>query len=141
MSVLLHSLPPTLEQASANPRLHQRLPDTGNSRAVFCGVTAPFFWVLMHKVLLCPPRVYFPVVYKFWQLYGGVNGGILQKGLCHTHVCCTQSSCPYSRPPPTGTSTGDAQTQFCLSLFGVPWSWCSQGNGTPLQYFCLEMPR
>ena len=28
MSVLLHSLPPTLEQASANPRLHQRLPDT-----------------------------------------------------------------------------------------------------------------
>ena len=30
----------------------------------------------MHKVLLRPPRVYFLVVCKFWQLYGGVNGNI-----------------------------------------------------------------
>ena len=88
------------------------------SETVSCGITAPFSWVLTHKVLLCPPRVYFPVVCKFWQLCGGVNGGILQKGLCHTHVCCTQSSCPYSRPPPTGTSTGDAQTQFCSVSLG-----------------------
>ena len=29
--------------------------------------------------------------YKFWQLYGGVNGDLLQKGLCHTQVCCTQN--------------------------------------------------
>ena len=33
---------------------------TGKSRTVSCGVTAPFSWVLVHKVLLCPPRVYFP---------------------------------------------------------------------------------
>ena len=31
-------------------------------------VTVPFSWVLVHKVLLCPPRVYFPVLCKFWQL-------------------------------------------------------------------------
>ena len=24
-----------------------------------------------------PPRVYFPVLSKFWQLYGGVNGDLL----------------------------------------------------------------
>ena len=35
---------------------------------------------------------------KFWQLCGGVNGDLLQEGLCHTQVCCTQSPCPCSRP-------------------------------------------
>ena len=34
------------------------------------------------------------VLCKFWQLYGGVNGKLLQEGLCHTQVCCTQSPCP-----------------------------------------------
>ena len=58
----------------------------GKSGAVSCGVTAPFSWVLVHtRFGLCPPRVYFPVLCKFWQLYGGVNGNLLQKGLCHTH--------------------------------------------------------
>jgi len=52
-------------------------------------------WVLVHKVLLCPPRVYFPVLYKFWRLYSGVDGDLLQADLCHTN---TQSPCPCSRP-------------------------------------------
>ena len=68
-----------------------------------------------HKILLCPPRICFPVLCKFWRLYGGINGDLLQEGLCHTHVCCTQRPCPCGRPPLTHTSTGDAQTQFCLS--------------------------
>ena len=46
------------------------------------------------RFCLCPPRVYFPVLCKFWQLYGGVNGDLLQEGLCHMQVCYTQSSCP-----------------------------------------------
>ena len=121
MHVLLQSLPPTLQQATSNPRLHQRLLDT--HRQVSCGVTVPFSWVLVHKVLLCPPRVYFPVLCKFWQLHSGVNGNLLQEGLCHTH---TQSPCPCGRPLPTCTSTGDAQTQFCLSLCGVPGFWCTR---------------
>ena len=45
----------------------------------------------MHKVLLCSPRVYFPVLCTFWYLYGGVNGDLLQEGLFHTQVGCTQS--------------------------------------------------
>ena len=93
----------------------------GKSRSISCGVTAPFSWVLVHtRFCLCPSKVYFPVLCKFLQLYGGVNGDLLQEGLCHTQVCCTQSPCPCGRPPPTGTSTGDAHTQFCLSLWG-PW--------------------
>ena len=47
----------------------------GKSGSVSCGVTASFSWVLVHtRFCLCPPRVSFPVLCKFWQLYGGVNG-------------------------------------------------------------------
>ena len=51
-----------------------------------------------------------PVLCKFWWLYGGINGDLLQEGLCHTPVCCTQSSCPWGRPLLTYSSTGDIQT-------------------------------
>ena len=92
---------------------------TGKSGSVSCGVTAPFSWVLVHiSFCLCPRRVCFPVLYKFWQLYGGVNGDLFQEGLCHTQDCCTQSPCPCGSPLLTHTSTGDTQTQFCLSLCG-----------------------
>ena len=104
----------------------------GKSGSVSCGVTAPFSWVQVHtRFCLCPPRVYFPVLCKFWQLYGGVNGGLLQEGLCHTQVCCTQSPCPHSSPLLTRTSPGDTQTQFCLSLCGVSGSWFVQGLFEP----------
>ena len=101
---------------------------TGKSGSVSCGVTAPLSWVLVHmRFCLCPSRIYFPVLCKFWQLYGEVNGNLLQDGLCHTQVCCTESSCPFSTPLLTWTSTGDTQTQFCLSLFGVCVSLCGEG--------------
>ena len=104
----------------------------GKSGSVSCGVTAPFSWVLVHtRFCLCLSRVYFPVLCKFWPLYGGANGGLLQEGLCHTQVCCIQSLCPCSSPLLTHTSTGDAQTQFCLSLCGVPGFWCAQGLFEP----------
>ena len=38
------------------------------------------------RFCLYPPRVYVPVLCKFWQLYGGVNDNLLQEGLCHTQV-------------------------------------------------------
>ena len=79
---------------------------------------------------LCPPRVYFPVLCKFWQLYSRVNGDLLQEGLCHTQVFCTQSFCPCGRPlltvPPQETlkhssvsvsvgSLGPGVHKVCLS--------------------------
>ena len=80
----------------------------------------------------CASKSLFPVLCKFWQLYSGVNGDLLQEDLCHIH---TQSPCPRGRPLPTCTSTVDAQTQFCLCLCGVPWSWCAQGLFEPSE--CL----
>ena len=62
-----------------------------------------------------------PVLCKFWWLYGRVNADLLQEGLCHTQVCCTQSPCPCSSPLLTWTSSRDTQTQFCLSLCGGLW--------------------
>ena len=107
---------------------------TGKSGSVSCGVTAPFSWVLVHtRFCLCPPRVCFPVLCKFWRLYGGINGDLLQKGLCHTQIYCTQSPCPCGSPLLT-SSTGDTQTQFWLSLCGVSGSWCTQGLFEPSEH-------
>ena len=104
--------PPTHARDSRTP--------TGKFGSVSCRVTVPFSWVQVHKVLLCLLRVYFPVLCKFWQLYGGVNGNLLQEDLLM----------PYPHPKllllrktTACTSTGDAQTQFCLSLCGVPRYW------------------
>ena len=92
---------------------------TGKSGPVSCGVTAPFSCVLVHsRSSLCLLRDYFPVLCEFWPLYGGVNGDLLQEGLCHTQDGCTQSPCPCGRPLLTRTSPGDTQAQFCLRLCG-----------------------
>ena len=114
----LHSLP---QPCSRSPLTHASTRDSwtlhGKSGSVSCEVTAPFSWVLVHKVLFVPPKVCFPILCKFWWLYGGVNGALLQEGLCHTQVCCTHSPCPCGRPLLTRTSSGDTQTQFWLSLW------------------------
>ena len=109
---------------------------TGKSASVSCGVIGPFYWVLVCTgFFLCPSRVCCPVLCKFWWLYGGVNGDLLQEGLHHTQVCCTQSPCPCGSPLLTHTSTRDAQTQFCHSLCGVSGSWCTQGLFEPSERF------
>ena len=60
------------------------------------------------RFCVCPPRVYFPVLCKFWQLCGGVNGNLLEK-VPFRH-CYTQCPQPCSRPSPTHTSAGDSWT-------------------------------
>ena len=85
-------------QSCSRPQLtHTSTRDTHRQIwSVSCGVTAPFSWVLVHKrFCLCPARVCFLVLSKFWPLYGGVNGNLsLVKGLCHTQVYYTQSPSP-----------------------------------------------
>ena len=122
----LHRPPPTYVSTGDSWTL------PGKSGSVSCGVTTPFSWVLVStSFCLCPSRVYFPVLCKSWPLYGGVNGDLLQEGLCHTQVCCTQGPCPCGSPLLTRTYRGDTQTQFCLSLCGVSGSWCTQGLFEP----------
>ena len=106
---------PLQTQASARDSWKHK----GKSGSVSCGVSVPFSWVPVHKrFCLCHLRVCFPILCKFWHLYGGVNSGLFQEGLCHSQVYGTQSPCSYSNTLLTQTSTGDAQTQFCLSLCG-----------------------
>ena len=76
------------------------------------------------------------VLCKFWWLYGGVSVDLLQEGLCHTQVYCTQSPCPCRSPLLTCTSSGDNQTQFCLSLYGVSGSQYTQGMFEPSEHLC-----
>ena len=51
---------------------------------------------------------------------------------------CTQSPCPCSNPLLTRTSTGDTQTQFCLSFCGVSGSWCTQDLFEPSEHLWWE---
>ena len=127
-----HACTATLSAPNPAAGPHQSMPlfeTSGYSQAslgqslVGSPLFSPVSWCT--RFCLCPPRVYFPVLCKFWQLYGVINGD-LQEGLCHTQVCCSQSPCPCGRPLLTRASTGDAQTQFCFSLREVPGSWCAQ---------------
>ena len=121
MHTLLHSVPPALQQATANPFLCWRL--TAKSGSVSYGslLLPPGSWCAQGFVCALQESVS-PVLCKFWWPYGGVNGDLLQEGLCHTQVYCTQSCCPCCRPLLTCKSTGDTQTQFWLSLL---WGHCS----------------
>ena len=89
---------------------------------------SPGSWCAQGSV--CARQEFVSHLCNFWWLYGGVNGNLLQEGLCHTQVYCIQSPCPYSSPLLTRTSSGDTQTQFCISLCGV--------SGTCAHKVCLS---
>ena len=112
MLALLHSVPPTLQQATTNPHLCWRPLDTHRQVwvSLLWGHCSFLLGPSVHKVLFVPSKSVSPVLRKFWQLYGGVNGNLLQEGLCHIQVCCTQSPCSWSRPLLTRISTEDTQT-------------------------------
>ena len=118
----LHGYTQSLQPCSRPPPTHAsaRLSWTltGKSGSVFCGDTAPFSQVLVHTASVCiRQESVSPVLCKFWWLYGGVNGDLLQDGLCHTQICCTWSPCPRGSPLLTPISTGDAQTVLSQFLW------------------------
>ena len=55
---LLHSAPSRPLPTHTSAR--DSWPLTGKSVSVSCGVTAPFSWVLVHKVLFAPSKSLFP---------------------------------------------------------------------------------
>ena len=118
---MLHSVPLTLQQASTISRLCQRLLDTHGKVwiSLLWGslLLSPGSWCTQGSVCGFQESVS-PVLCKFWQLSGGVNGDLLLEGLGHTQVCCTQSPCPCGRPPLTCTFARDSQAQLCLCLLG-----------------------
>ena len=101
---LLHSEALPLQRSTVDPDLLRRRSHTVRAQC------RQGFWVLLHASFgLCLQESVSPVLYKFWQLCGGVNGDLLQEGLCQTQVCLTQSPCPSGRPLLTCTSTGHTQ--------------------------------
>ena len=130
---MMQSVPPALQQASSTDSWTLM----GRSGSVSCGVTAPFSCIQYTQGFVCALQGSVSLVLcKFWCLNGGFNGDLLQEGLCHTQVYCTQSPCPCSSPLLTRTSTGDTQTQFCLSLCGISGSWCTQGLFESCGHLC-----
>ena len=119
MHVLLYSL--TLNTAAGHHWFMPLLETPGHSRASLgqsllgSPLLSPGSWCT--RFCLCPPRAYFPVLCKFWQLYGGVNGNFLQEGLCYTQVCCTQSPCP--RLSPLLTNRRRSNTILSQSLWSL----------------------
>ena len=91
---------------------------------------SPGFWYAQGFVCAIQESVSL-VLCTFWRLYSGVNGDLLQEGLCHSQVYCTQSPCPWSGPLLTCSSTGDTKTQFWLSLCGVSVSQFAQSLFEP----------
>ena len=81
---------PNLQQATADPPLET----PGHSRASLCQslvgslLSFPGSWCTQGFVCALQEFVS-PVLCKFWRLYGGVNGDLLQEGLCHSQICCT----------------------------------------------------
>ena len=114
MRTLPHSVPLNLQQATDDPRLHQRLLDTNSQASVgqsFVGslLLSPGSWCAPGFVCALQESVSL-VLCKFWWLCSGIKGDLLQEGLCHTQVCCTQSPCPHGRPLLNHTAAGDTQT-------------------------------
>ena len=68
---------------------------------------SPGSWCTQGSV--CARQEFVSHLCKFWWLYGGINGDLLQEGICHTQVCCTQSPCPCSSALLTCTSSRDTQ--------------------------------
>ena len=127
---LLHAGPLLLWQATAD--VYLRLRHSNQIWLSLCDIS----WCTQGFVCALQESVS-PVLCKFWWFYGGVNGDLLQEGLCHTLVYCTQSPCPCSSPLLNHTSTENTQTQFCLSLCGVSGSWCAQGLFEPSEHLWL----
>ena len=74
-----------------------------------------------------------PVLCKFWQLCGGVNGDLLQEGLCNTQVCCTEPLQQATADLSLHRRHSNTQRQVWLTLCGV--SWYAQVLFEPSEHF------
>ena len=128
MNVLLHSLPPTHNSAGDSWTL------PGKSGSVLCGVTAPFSWDLGIQDSLCAPpspRVYFPGLYKFWQLYGGLMVTSSKRAYVISKSDATRDPVPvavHCWPVPPQEMLKHSSISVSVGPLG---SWCAQGLSVP----------
>ena len=129
MHTLPHSVPPTLQQATAVPCLCWRLLDTNRQVwvSLLWGHCSFLLGPGVHTVLFVPSKSLF---HQSSVSSGGSVVGLRwppPRGLMPYQDLLHLEPFPCSRPLLTHTSTGDIQTQFWLSLCGASGSWCAQG--------------
>ena len=134
MQAMPRSVSLTLQQATVDPCLHRRLLDTHGQVGVslLWGLYSFLLGPCVHKLLFVPSKSLFPQSCVSSGGSGGVSGNIVQRpmpypSLLHTEFLSLQLSTT------DHNSSGDTQTQFCLSLCGVSGSWCTQGLFEPSQ--------
>ena len=135
MLTVLHTVPPTLQQATADLYLHQRLLDTHGQiwASLLWGHCSFLLGLGAPKVLFVPSQTLFPspvwVLAALWCY--GVNGKLLQEGLCHNPGLLHPEALPLQQSTSDPYPAGDTQTQFWLSLCGVSGFWWAQGLFEP----------
>ena len=77
------------------------------------------------------------VLCKFWWLSGELMVTSSKRAYA-TPKSAAPRAHPCGSPLLTRTSTGDSQTQFCLSLCGVPGFWYAQGLFEPSEHLWRE---
>ena len=126
-------MPPTLQHATADPHLCQRLLDTRGQVWVshFCGHCSFLLGPGVYKVLFVPSKCLFPQSYV--SSHGSI-GGINLVGLMVTSskraYAIPRSAAPRAPTPVAGhcrpIPPQEILKQFWLSLCGVSESWCTQ---------------
>ena len=134
MQALLQSVPPTLQQATTNPRLCQAwvgLLDTHRQVwvSLLCGHYSFFLGPGTHKLLFVPSKSLFT---QSCVSSGGSKVGLMATSYERAYVT-PRSAAP--RAPALRQAPADlylprrhsnTQRQVWLSLCGVPGSWCAQ---------------
>ena len=138
--VLLHSMPPALQQATIDPCLCWRLLDTHGQ--VWASLLWSHYFPLLghgaHKVLFVPSKSLFP---KTCVSSGSSMVRLMATSSKRAYAIpksAVPRACNCRSPLLISTSTGDAQTQFWLILCGVPGSWCAQGSCEPSERLWRE---
>ena len=133
-------MPPTLQQATTDPCLHQRLLDLNEQVwvSLWWGHCSFLLGPGAHKALFVPSKSLFP------QSCVSSDGSMVvlmvtsSKRTYAMPRCAAlrESPCPCGRPLLTHTSARDTQIQFWLSLCVVSGSWCAQGLFEPSECLC-----
>ena len=97
-------------------------------------VTAPFSWVSVHKLLLCPLRVRSPVLCKFW----GLSGGLMATSSKSTYA--TPRSAAPRAPGPAAGHCWPAPPQETLTHGSVSVSVGPPGPGVHTACLSLWAP-
>ena len=112
----MHTLLPTLQQATTNSHFCQSLLDTHGQVwvSLLWGHCSFLLGPGAHKVLCVPSKSLFP---QYCVSFGGSMVRLtFQEGLCHTQVYCTSSPCPCSSPLLTHTLQDTLNTFLSVSV-------------------------